>query len=167
MVFSTLDVVGRMRGNTYMKQWTKSIEISASIEEVWLYVDGDLEKMQQLMPNVVSNTPVNITDTKVGSIYLQEYREGNRTETYNVHVDEYENTPEFKKMKVSFTLAKLFDITAAYEVLAITESSTKLTYTTSNRALKWFVHLFLFFASEKPIVKFVEHVKQVVEGNRD
>lgn len=149
-----------------MKHWTKSIEINAPIEEVWQYVDGDLEKMQQLMPNVVSNTPVTITETKVGSVYRQEYREGNRVEAYDVYVNEYEDSPGFKKMKVAFTLANLFDITAIYELQAIDASKTKLTYSTSNKALKWFVHLFLLFANEKPVVKFVDHVKQVVESNR-
>ncbi|WP_075617750.1 SRPBCC family protein [Paenisporosarcina indica] len=149
-----------------MKQWTKSIEINAPIEEVWQYVDGDLEKMQQIMPNVVNNTPVTVTDEVVGSVFRQEYREGNRVESYDVHVIEYENTPTHKKMKVAFSLAKLFDITAKYELTAVSDSKTSLTYTTSNKALKWFVHLFLLFASEKTVVKFVEHVKKVAERNR-
>lgn len=149
-----------------MKQWSKSIEIDAPIEQVWQYVDGDLEKMQQIMPNVVSNTLINKTDEVVGSVYRQEYREGKRVEAYDVHVNEYENTPTHKKMKVGFTLANLFDITAKYELTSINNTKTKLTYTTSNKALKWFVHLFLLFASEKTVVKFVEHVKQVAESNR-
>ena len=149
-----------------LKQWSKSIEIDAPIEQVWQYVDGDLEKMQQIMPNVVSNTLINKTDVVIGSVYRQEYREGKRVEAYDVHVTEYENTPKHKKLKVAFTLANLFDITAKYELSAINESKTKLTYTTSNKALKWFVHLFLLFANEKTVVKFIEHVKQVAESNR-
>ena len=149
-----------------MKQWTKTIEIAASIDEVWQYVDGSLEKMQEIMPNVVSNAPIKITDQVVGSIFRQEYREGNRIESYDVHVMEYENKPTHKKIKIAFTLAKLFDITAKYELTSISDSKTSLTYTTSNKALKWFVHLFLLFASEKTVIKFVEHVKKVAESNR-
>jgi len=149
-----------------MKQWTKSIEIDVPIEEVWQYVDGDLDKMQQIMPNVLSNTPVTVTENVVGSVFRQEYREGNRVEAYDVHVTEFINTPTHKEMKVAFTLAKLFDITAKYELTAINDTKTILTYTTSNKAVKWFVHMFLLFASDKTVIKFVEHFKKVAESNR-
>ncbi len=155
-----------MRGSAHLKQWTKSIEIDAPIEEVWQYVDGDLEKMQQIMPNVVSNTPITVTDDVVGSVFRQQYREGKRVESYNVHVTEYINTPTYKKMKVAFTLANFFDITANYELTALSDTKTNLTYSTTNKALKWFVHIFLLFANDKVVVKFVEHVKQVAESNR-
>lgn len=150
----------------HLKQWTKSIEIDVPIEEVWQYVDGDLEKMQQIMPNVVSNTPITVTEDVVGSIHRQEYREGKRVEAYDVHVTEYENTPTHKKMKVEFVLANCFEITAKYELESISPSKTRLTYTATNKALKWFVHLFLLFANEKTVVKFVASVKKVAESNR-
>lgn len=148
-----------------MKSWTKSIEIDVPIEEVWQYVDGDLAKMQEIMPNVVSNTPVTITNEVVGSVYSQQYREGKRVETYDVQVKEYVNLPSHKKMEVNFVLANCFDISAKYELESISDSKTRLTYTATNKALKWFVHLVLLFANEKSVVKFVGHVKQVAEKN--
>lgn len=154
-----------MRGSAHLKSWTKSIEIDVPIDEVWQYVDGDLPKMQEIMPNVVSNTPKTVTDEKIGSVYSQKYREGNRVETYDVLVKDYINEPTRKKMEVTFVLANLFDISAKYELTSITDSKTRLTYTSTNKALKWFVHIMLVFANEKTIVKFVEHVKQVAEKN--
>lgn len=164
LIFTTLNV-GCLRGSAHLKSWTKSIEIDVPIDEVWQYVDGDLAKMQEIMPNVVSYTPVTITDDVVGSVYSQQYREGNRVETYDVHVKEYINNYTHKKMKVTFILANYFDISAKYELESISESKTRLTYTATNKALKWFVHLMLLFATEKTIVKFVEHIKQVAEKN--
>lgn len=155
-----------MRGSVHLKRWTKSIVIDAPIEDVWQYLDGDLEKMQQIMPKVVSNTPVTETKEVVGSVYRQEYLEGNRVEAYDVHVTEYENTPTHKHMKVAFTLAQLFDITAKYEVEALPDSKTKFVYTTTNNPLKWFIKLFLLFGNDKVMVEFVERVKQVAESNR-
>ena len=143
-----------------MKQWTKSIVIEAPIEDVWKYLDGDLEKMQQIMPNVVSNTPVLVTEEVIGSVFRQEYREGKRVEAYDVHVTEYKNTPTEKHMKVTFTLAKLFDITAKYEVESLTDQKTKFVYTATNKPLKWFIKLFMIFANDKVVVKFVERGKQ-------
>lgn len=154
-----------VRGSAHLKSWTKSIEIDVPIDEVWHYVDGDLAKMQEIMPNVVSNTPKTVTDEKVGSVYSQQYREGNRVETYDVLVKEYINEPTHKKMKVTFVLANLFEISATYELTSISVNKTRLTYTATNKALKWFVHIMLWFANEKTIVKFVEHVKQVAEKN--
>lgn len=148
-----------------MKSWTKSIDIDVPIDEVWQYVDGDLPKMQEIMPNVISNSPKTVTDEVVGSVFTQKYREGNRIETYDVFVQEYINEPTHKEMKVNFVLANFFDVTTKYELVFISETKTKLTYTTTNKALKWYVHVMLWFASEKTIEKFVEHVKEVAEKN--
>ncbi|MFJ5762678.1 SRPBCC family protein [Neobacillus sp. NPDC093182] len=146
-----------------MKEWTKEIEINAPIEKIWDLFDGSLEKMQKIMPQVVGNTPVKVTEEGVGTIYRQQYKEGKRIEEYDVETLEYLNTPEFKKMKVGFTLANIFEITAAYEVTKINEQKTRFKYTTTNKPLKAIFKLFLWFASDKTVVKFVERVKELAE----
>jgi carbon monoxide dehydrogenase subunit G len=147
-----------------MKQWSRVIEIEAPIEHVWSYLDGSLEQMQKIMPQVVENKPVKITEEFVGSIYRQHYKEGKRIEEYDVHTLEYLNTPNDKRMKVGFTLARMFEITAKYELYRVNDQTTKLTYTVTNKALKWFVKLFLILANDKVVVKFLERVKNVAEG---
>jgi len=146
-----------------MKQWTREVEINAPIEKVWQLFDGSLENMQKIMPKVVGNKPVTITDDMVGSIYLQKYQEGKRVMEYEVETLEYGNSSDVKKMKVSFTLANMFDITAGYQLVKMDESRTSFTYTTTNRPLKWFVKLFLIFGNDKVVVEFVQRVKRVAE----
>lgn len=150
-----------------MKQWTKEIEIDASIEHVWTYLDGSLENMQKIMPQIVSNEPVAITEGMVGSIYLQKYKEGKRVMEYEVETLDYLDSPNEKKMKVGFTLGGMFEITAGYELVKLDDDKTRFIYTTSNRPLKWFVKLFLLFANDKVVVDFVERVKRVAENEED
>lgn len=57
-----------------MKQWSREIVINTPIEQVWSYFNGSLEQMQKIMPQVVENTPVKITEEFVGSIYRQKYK---------------------------------------------------------------------------------------------
>jgi carbon monoxide dehydrogenase subunit G len=147
-----------------MKKWTKSIEINAPIETVWELFDGSLENMQKIMPQVIENTPVHETEEVVGSVYRQKYREGKRVMEYDVKTLEYKDTPDYKKLKVGFQLANMFDITATYELTKKDENLTELTYTATNQPLKWYTKLFLLFASEKVVVDFVERVKRVAEG---
>lgn len=147
-----------------MKQWSRSIEIHASIEHVWSYLDGSLEKMQKIMPQVVGNTPVKVTEEGVGSIYRQQYKEGKRVMEYDVHTLDYANEPDHKKMKVGFELGGLFKITASYELHKVSDAITTLRYTVTNEPLKWFVKLFLLFASEKTVIEFLERVKRVAES---
>jgi uncharacterized membrane protein len=146
-----------------MKEWTKEIEINAPIERIWDMFDGSLEKMKKIMPQVVGNTPVKVTEERVGSIYRQQYKEGKRIEEYDVETLVYLNTTDFKKMKVGFTLANIFEITAAYELQKITDYKTRFKYTTTNKPLKTIFKLFLWFASDKTVVKFVERVKELAE----
>ncbi|UKJ47327.1 SRPBCC family protein [Lysinibacillus sp. 1 U-2021] len=147
-----------------MKTWTKTININAPIENVWTLLDGSLADMQKIMPQVIENKPVKVTEEGVGSIYRQKYKEGKRIETYDVETLEYSNTPDKKILKVGFVLANLFEITAYYELNKINETETSFTYSVTNNALKWFVKLFLLFASDKVVVQFLERVKTVAEA---
>lgn len=74
------------------------------------------------------------------------------------------NTPDKKILKVGFVLANMFEITAYYDLNKINETVTSFTYTVTNNALKWFVKLFLLFASDKVVVQFLERVKTVAEA---
>ncbi|WP_016995322.1 hypothetical protein [Lysinibacillus boronitolerans] len=147
-----------------MKTWTKTININAPIENVWKLLDGSLADMQKIMPQVIENKPVKVTEEVVGSIYRQKYKEGKRIEAYDVETLEYSNTPDKKILKVGFVLANLFAITAYYELNKINETETSFTYSVTNNALKWFVKLFLLFASDKVVVEFLERVKTVAEA---
>ncbi|MBH5319494.1 SRPBCC family protein [Paenibacillus sp. GSMTC-2017] len=147
-----------------MKQWSRAIEINAPIEQVWSYLDGSLEQMQKIMPQVIENEPIKITKDFVGSVYRQKYKEGKRIEEYDVHTLEYSNNLDDKKVKIGFTLANTFEITALYELHRINGQQTKLTYTATNKPLKWYVKLFMIFATEKVVVEFLEKVKKVAES---
>lgn len=76
----------------------------------------------------------------------------------------YTNTSNDKKLKIGFTLAKYFEITALYELRRVDDENTQFRYTVTNKALKWFVKLFMIFANEKIVVKFLEKVKEVAES---
>jgi hypothetical protein len=146
-----------------MKEWTKEIDIDAPIEKIWSLFDGTLENTQKIMPQVVSQTPVKVTEEKVGSIYRQQYKEGKRIEEYDVETLVYLDTPDHKKMKVGFNLANYFEITAGYELTKINDHQSRFKYTTTNKPLKAIFKLFLWFSSDKVVVKFVEKVKEVAE----
>jgi ligand-binding SRPBCC domain-containing protein len=147
-----------------MKTWTKTININAPIENVWRLLDGSLADLQKIMPQVVENKPMKITEEVVGSVYRQKYKEGKRIEEYDVETLEYTNTPDKKILKVGFTLANMFEITAYYELNKLNETETSFTYTATNNPLKWFAKLFLLFASDKVVVEFLERVKKVAEA---
>ncbi|KAB2333265.1 SRPBCC family protein [Cytobacillus depressus] len=149
-----------------MKTWSHEIEIEAPIEKIWNLLDGSLENMQSIMPQVIEHKPIRITDEGVGSIYRQKYKEGNRVQEYDVETLEYLNSPTNKKLKVGFVLANMFDITAYYELIQINSEKTLFKYTVSNQALKWFVNIFLLLSNKKIVVDFTERVKNVAEGEK-
>ncbi|WP_057913833.1 SRPBCC family protein [Peribacillus muralis] len=147
-----------------MKKWTKAIEINAPIEQVWKYLDGSVENMQKIMPQVIEQKPVKITEEVVGSIYRQKFKEGKRTEEYDIETLEYTNEADEKKVKVGFILAKMFEITALYELNKINDTKTSLTYTVTTRPLKWYLKFLLIFATDKTVVEFLERFKKVAEA---
>lgn len=146
------------------KQWDRSIEINASIDVVWSYLDGSLENMQKIMPNVVENTPVKETDEGVGSIYRQKYREGKRVMEYDVHTLEYMDTEDEKKLTIAFNLGGMFDIQGTYELFKVSEEVTKLRYTGFNKPLKWYIKPFVLLSGDKVVTEFLDRVKRVAEN---
>lgn len=146
-----------------MKTWTKATEINAPIEKVWNLFNGNLEDMQKIMPQVVENKPILLTEEKVGSRYLQKYREGKKIHEYEVITLAYEDQSTYKNLKIGFNLANMFDITANFELKSIDSTKTYFTYTTSNEPLKWFLKPLVKFGSDKVVVQFVERVKKVAE----
>jgi hypothetical protein len=148
-----------------MKEWTKDIEINAPIGQVWKLFDGNLEDMQKIMPNVIENSLVKETEDKVGTIYRQKYREGKRVQEYDVETLEYQNEEDYKRVKVGFNLANVFEITAAYDLKKVDDNKTYFRYTTTNNPLKWYVKILVKLAgSDKVVVQFVERVKEVAEA---
>lgn len=147
-----------------MKTWSKDIDIDAPLQHVWSFLDGSFENMQKIMPQVVEHTPVKVTEDKVGSIYRQKYKEGSRIEEYDVETLEYVNEDDQKRLKIGFMLANMFEITGLYELRKINDQQTNLRYTVTNTPLKWYVKLFLVFANDKVVVKFLERVKHVAES---
>lgn len=147
-----------------MKTWSRDIDIQAPIQHVWSFLDGSFENMQKVMPQVVEHTPVKITEEGVGSIYRQKYKEGTRIEVYDVETLEYANENDRKRLKIGFTLANMFEITALYELQKINDHQTNLRYTVTNTPLKWYVKLFLLFANDKVVMKFLDRVKHVAES---
>ncbi|WP_342558206.1 SRPBCC family protein [Metasolibacillus sp. FSL K6-0083] len=147
-----------------MKTWTKTININAPIESIWQLLNGSLSDLQKIMPQVIENKPIKITEEVVGSVYRQKYKEGKRIEEYDVKTLNYTNELDKKILKVGFTLANMFEITAYYELNKINETETSFTYTVTNNSLKWFGKLFLLFASDKIVVEFLERVKKVAEA---
>lgn len=147
-----------------MKSWTEEVQINTSIEHVFSYLDGSLEQMQKLMPQVVENTPVKETAAVVGNVYRQKYKEGEEIQEYEVETLEYANTPTHKMLKVGFVLANMFDITATYELEKIDENHTLFRYTATNQALNENAERFLQFATNEVAVSFVNRVKSVAES---
>ncbi|WP_047980968.1 SRPBCC family protein [Ornithinibacillus contaminans] len=148
-----------------MKEWTKDAEINAPIDQVWKLFEGSLQDMQKIMPNVVENQLISETKDGIGTVYRQKYREGKRVQEYDVETLFYQNEIDFKKMKVGFTLANMFEITTTYEVRKLANNKTYFRYTTTNTPLKWFLKILLKLVnSDKVVVQFVERVKRVAEA---
>lgn len=69
-----------------MKRWESEIVVDCAIDKVWYILDGNEEHLKILDPNIVKNEVINETDERIGSTYLQEYKEGKRVMEYVVTV---------------------------------------------------------------------------------
>ncbi|WP_309122454.1 SRPBCC family protein [Paenibacillus sp.] len=118
-----------------MIQWKEEIVIDADLETVWALFA--VENMHRIMPNIAENRWKERKEGVVGSSFLQTYREGKRSETYEVSVVEYMDAPEEKRLRLAFVLAKAFEIDFAFTLRRIDDGRTKLGYEGSNRGVNF------------------------------
>lgn len=149
-----------------MKIWTAEIEINASIEKVWEVIDGSEEKLQKLDPKIISNKVIEETKERIGSRYLQKYKEGKKVMEYVVEVVDYEEDDSNKMFKIGFELGNWFDITAKYVLEKVDDNKTHLVYTTTNRPMKFFAKIMMKMMGNNTSVvdNHVEKIKKLSEA---
>lgn len=144
--------------------WNASVFIHAPIETVWSFFDGDEEHLKKIMPGIVSNTPIMETPDKVGSQYLQRYKEGKRVMEYVFTVTAYENTPTHKKLGFHFTIAKAFDVHGSHAFKAL-NGGTQYDYKVKTMGLKWWAKLLMMvMRNRRAVDDHMSRVKRVVES---
>lgn len=148
-----------------MKLWSSQIEINAPIEKVWEVIDGSEENLKKLDPKIVLNEVIEETNERIGSKYRQQYKEGKNVMEYVVEVLDYKEDDNNKMFKIGFNLGGWFDITAKYELKKINNTTTNLTYTTTNKPLKLFAKIMMLMMRNDSVVeKHVEKVKELAEN---
>ncbi|SDJ43749.1 SRPBCC family protein [Salimicrobium halophilum] len=151
-----------------MITWKEEIMIEADIDTVWgLFKD---EHIKRIMPQVEEHALIEKEEHEVGARHRQTYREGKRTETYIVTTTAYENTEEYRKKEVTFTVGRAFDIRTSYEFHKIGEEETKLVYEGTNEGVNILGKVMLKFATEKNnkkvVREFLERVKEEAEKEK-
>lgn len=144
-----------------MIKWNEEKVITVNIETIWTLFE--LENIQRIMPNVIENKVLERKEGVVGSKYQQKYKEGKRVETYIVEDLEYENTPEKKHNRIGFTLAKAFEIQAAFTLIKLNENETKFIYQGQNHGLNFLGKVLLKMGGEKNNNKVVTDFMELVE----
>lgn len=148
-----------------MIQWKEETIISANIEKVWnLFLE---ENMSRIMPKVIENKPVHLTEEVTGSKYQQKYQEGKRVETYIVETLGYEKSDNKKYKRIGFVLAKAFEIDLSFTLEKVDESHTKFIYEGHNKGRNFVGRAMLKLGGEKNNKKvvgdFLELVKKEAE----
>jgi hypothetical protein len=144
-----------------MIKWHEEKIIPVNIETIWTLFE--LENIQRIMPNVIENKVLERKEGVVGTTYQQKYKEGKRVETYIVEDLEYENTPDKKHNKIGFTLAKSFEVQAAFTLIKLNENETKFIYQGENKGINFLGKVLLKMGGEKNNHKVVMDFMDLVE----
>jgi hypothetical protein len=141
-------------------QWKDETIISANIEKVWnLFLE---ENMPRIMPKVIENKPVHVTEEVTGSRYQQKYQEGKRVETYIVETLGYENTENKKVKQIGFVIAKAFEINLSFTLEKIDEAHTRFIYEGYNKGKNFVGRAMLKLGGDKNNNKAVDDFMELV-----
>ncbi|MGF2618317.1 SRPBCC family protein [Rossellomorea vietnamensis] len=144
-----------------MIQWREETIISANIEKVWnLFRE---ENMPRIMPKVIENKPVHITEEVIGSKYQQKYQEGKRVETYIVETLGYEDTETRKFKRLEFVLAKAFEVNLSFTLEKLAETQTRFIYEGHNKGRNFVGRAMLKLGGDKNNHKVVQDFMELVE----
>lgn len=144
-----------------MIHWKEETIISTNIEKVWpLFLE---ENMHRIMPKVIENKPIHITEGEVGSKYEQKYQEGKRVETYIVETLGYKNSENRKYKRIGFVIAKAFEIDLSFTLEKIDDSHTRFIYEGSNKGKNFVGRAMLKLGGQKNNNKTVRDFMELVE----
>jgi len=147
-----------------MKKWKKEITIQTPIEFAWDFFYGDLEKKKMIFPKVIDEEIIKQTENRTGSIIKQTYQNGNFREQYDLSIKKYINEVNNKVLTESFILNNRFKMTTEYELVSLTENSTKFIYTSINKPKNPLLSIFQLFGSDEVILNFMERTKEAIES---
>ncbi len=119
-----------------MNKYSEETIINGNIETIFEFIDGKEENLKKIDPKIQKNTLKKEEPGKVGTTYLQQYKEKSKTLEYIVTVTEYINDPEHKEYAIKFNLIGRFAINAKYKFDKIDENSTKAYYEIIGKPLK-------------------------------
>ncbi|MGP4060336.1 SRPBCC family protein [Halobacillus sp. H74] len=145
-----------------MIHWEEEKIIDANIEQVWeLFADRNI---QRIMPKVEEHVLIEKSETEVGALHRQTYREGKRLETYTVETLAYEDSPEKKQKTITFIIGKAFQVTASFTLEKVDENRTKLIYSGQNKGVNFVGKAMMKLANkkgnEKVVQEFLNRVDQ-------
>ncbi|QAS54353.1 SRPBCC family protein [Halobacillus litoralis] len=145
-----------------MIHWEEEKIIETNIEQVWeLFADRNI---QRIMPKVEEHVLVEKSETEVGALHRQTYREGKRLETYTVETLAYEDSPEKKQKTIAFIIGKSFQVTASFTLEKVDENRTKLIYSGQNKGVNFVGKAMMKLANkkgnEKVVQEFLDRVDQ-------
>lgn len=144
-----------------MIEWNEKRIIHANIETVWeLFRE---ENMPTIMPKVIENKPVHIEEGVIGSKHQQKYQEGKRVETYIVETRGFEDTTEKKYKRISFVLAKAFEIDLSFTLEKIDDSNTRFIYSGQNKGTNFVGRALMKLGGKKNNNKVVHEFMDRVE----
>lgn len=144
-----------------MIHWREERIIPVNIEKIWRMFQ--LDQIQRIMPNVVEMKVLEQKEGVVGSTYLQSYKEGKRVETYVVEDLAHEDTESRKHHRIGFTLAKAFQIEAAYTLIKQDEGHTRFIYEGHNKGINFLGKVLLKMGGQKNNEKVVTDFMELVE----
>ncbi|MGM0843446.1 MAG: SRPBCC family protein [Bacillota bacterium] len=144
-----------------MIQWREETMIAVNIEKVWSLFQE--ENMHKIMPKVIENTPVHLTEEVTGSKYQQTYQEGKRIETYMVETLGYENTESRKYKRIEFVIAKAFEVNLSFTLEKVAETQTRFIYEGHNKGRNFVGRAMLKLGGEKNNLKVVQDFMNLVE----
>lgn len=144
-----------------MIQWREETIISANIEKVWnLFRE---ENMPRIMPKVIENKPIHLTEEVIGSKYQQKYQEGKRVETYIVETLGYQDTETKKYKRLEFVIAKAFEVNLSFTLEKVTETQTRFIYEGHNKGRNFVGRAMLKLGGNKNNHKVVQDFMELVE----
>ena len=146
-----------------MKKWKKEIIIQTPLEFAWDFFWGDLEKKKMIFPKVIDEEIIKQTKNFTGSIIKQSYQNGNFTEKYDLTIIKYINEVNNKVLTESFILNNRFKMSTEYELVSLTENSTKFIYTSINKPKNPLLGIFQLFGSDEVILNFMKSTKEAIE----
>lgn len=144
------------------------IIVAANIDKAWSILDLSSKNLTKIDPQIIGKNEMDNKANIVGSTFIHEFKEGNKTYKQKTIIINYLNTESKKTIGISYIHLNQYEFRRIHTLEKLGENCTKISCVIERIPRTWYKsYLFFIPGKKKPlnVQKHLDRLKNIIEND--